>query len=468
MKSPPAFKDHFSGQAPAYERYRPRYPRELFAWLAAEAPARDVAVDIATGNGQAAAGQRPRIRYRQEPAERISLPDASADLIVAAQAAHWFDWGAFVSEACRVLRPGGLLAVWSYGRFVARPDIDRLVDDFSRDVVGPDWPRERRHVEEGYRDLPLPFPECAAPRFEMRAEWDCEAVLGYLGTWSAVQRCRERSGRDPTALLAPPRFVAPRNPGIRRLPYTSRPRRSWRSAMSRCTVLLALVLASMTASAAEVSTAPLASGIDMTAMDRNVRPQDDLFRHVNGTWLANTPFPAEYASAGIGIMLFEKAQEDVHAILLEAAAAGHAATPDMRRLGDMYTSFMDEKRVEERGVAPLAPLFAEIAAIDGPQALARFFGRALGLGIDVPMGSYVFPDARNSTHNVAYLSQTGLGMPNRDYFLRDEDAYVEFRRKYVDYLAKLLTLAGEPNGAERAAKILELETKIATDQWTPV
>jgi len=238
--------------------------------------------------------------------------------------------------------------------------------------------------------------------------------------------------------------------------------------MPRRTVVLALVLASMTASAAEISTAPLASGIDMTAMDRNVRPQDDLFRYVNGTWLANTPFPAEYASAGIGIMLFEKAQDDVHAILLEAAAAGDAATPEMRRLGDMYTSFMDEKRVEERGVAALAPLFAEIDAIDGPQALARFFGRALGLGIDVPIGSYVFPDARNSTHNIAYLSQAGLGMPNRDYFLRDDETHVGFRRKYVDYLAELLTLAGEPNGAERAAKILELETRIATDQWTPV
>jgi putative endopeptidase len=229
---------------------------------------------------------------------------------------------------------------------------------------------------------------------------------------------------------------------------------------------LGLILAG--SALAESAPAPLASGIDPVAMDRAIRPQDDLFRFVNGTWLANTPFPAEYASAGIGIMLFEKAQADVQAILLEAAAAGDKATPEMQRLGAMYASFMDEKTVEARGVEPLQPLFAEIAAIDGPVALARYFGRAQGRGISTPFGVYVYPDARNSTHNVAYVDQDGLGLPNRDYYLKTEDTYVEFRRKYVEYLAKLLTLAGEAGGAARAEKILELETKLATDQWTPV
>jgi len=237
--------------------------------------------------------------------------------------------------------------------------------------------------------------------------------------------------------------------------------------LHQCLPALALAALATAAWADDAAQSPV-SGIDLSAMDRSVRPQDDLFRFVNGTWLANTPFPAEYASAGIGIMLFEKAQEDVHQILLEAAAAGEAATPAERRLGDLYASFMDEARVEALRARPLAPLFAEIAAIDGPAALARFFGRAQGLGISVPMGMYVFPDARNSTHNVAYLSQDGLGMPNRDYYLRTEPEYVELRRKYALYLAKLFTLAGEGDGDARAARILELETKIATDQWTPV
>jgi putative endopeptidase len=208
-----------------------------------------------------------------------------------------------------------------------------------------------------------------------------------------------------------------------------------------------LCLAAAAAAADDAAKAPLTAGIDESAMDRNVRPQDDLFRYVNGTWLASTPFPAEYASAGIGIMLFEKAQADVQTILLEAAAAGEGATPDMQRLGAMYGSFMDEAKVESRGIEPLKPLFAEIAAIDGPVALATWFGRAQGRAITTPLAVYVYPDGRNSTHNVAYVDQDGLGMPNRDYYLKTEAEYVEFRRKYVDYLAKLLTLVGETDGA---------------------
>jgi predicted metalloendopeptidase len=168
------------------------------------------------------------------------------------------------------------------------------------------------------------------------------------------------------------------------------------------TLLLCLNLTG--AALADNAPAPSASGIDPTAMDKAVRPQDDLFRFVNGTWLANTPFPAEYASAGVGIMLFEKAQSDVQAILLE----------DKGKLGAMYASFMDEARVESRGIEPLKPLFAEIEAIDGATALARYFGRAQGRGISTPLGVYVYPDARKSTHNVAYVSQDGLGLPNRD------------------------------------------------------
>jgi SAM-dependent methyltransferase len=230
MTVPSTFKDHFSGQSQAYRDCRPGYPPELFAWLAEIAPGRRLAIDVGTGNGQAAvalagyfervlatepsaeqltqARPQPRVEYRQEPAEAITAETGSADLLVAAQAAHWFDWPRFTAEAARVLRRGGVLAVWCYGNCGVAPEIDRLVRDFSRDVVGPYWPRERRHVEEAYRDLVPPLPALAAPTFEMRARWDARARLGYFGTWSAVSRCRIRSGRDPVALLAGPLAAA--------------------------------------------------------------------------------------------------------------------------------------------------------------------------------------------------------------------------------------------------------------------
>jgi SAM-dependent methyltransferase len=226
MPSVLPFKDHFSGGSDAYEKYRPSQAPGLFAWLAAEAPARRLAIDVATGNGQAAIGlvdhfdaviacdasaaqlasARPhdRIEYRHEPAEALSVAAQSADLLVVAQAAHWLDWPAFCAEARRVLRPGGLFAIWSYGHFTATPRIERLIADFSRDVVGPYWPRERRHVDEGYRELEPPFPAVAAPLFEMQADWDCASAIGYLGTWSAVARYRERCRRDPLELIAAP------------------------------------------------------------------------------------------------------------------------------------------------------------------------------------------------------------------------------------------------------------------------
>ncbi len=225
-----SFKDHFSTQSKAYQRYRPEAPGALFEWLATVAPGRGLALDVGTGNGQAAvalaahfeavvatepsaaqlaeARAHARVTYRSEPAEAMSLASGSADLVVASQAAHWFDWPRFTAEAVRVLRPGGVLAVWCYDDGEVTTAVDRLRADLSRDVVGPYWPRERRHVEEGYRELVLPMPPLATPSFEMYSHWDIASMLGYLDTWSAVRRCRARSGRDPLAIAVEPLMAA--------------------------------------------------------------------------------------------------------------------------------------------------------------------------------------------------------------------------------------------------------------------
>ena len=214
------FSDHFSATAARYASFRPRYPRELFEWLASVVPATRVAWDCGTGSGQAAlaladhfahvvasdpsvtqlahATRHPAVSYAAMSAERSALADGSANLVTVAQALHWFDLPTFYAEVRRVLVAGGVLAVWSYGLFTLHdPMLDDLIRHFHGETVGPYWPPERRLVDEGYRALELPFVPVASPVLAMQAEWTLEHLAGYLSTWSAVQRARTATGVDP-------------------------------------------------------------------------------------------------------------------------------------------------------------------------------------------------------------------------------------------------------------------------------
>lgn len=215
-----SFPDHFSASAAGYAAYRPGYPAALFEWLAGVAPRNGVAWDCGTGSGQAAtalaehvglvvatdpstpqlahAVPHPRVRYAAMSAERSAIVSASVALITVAQALHWFDRRAFFAEALRVLVPRGVIAVWSYGVVGLRDEaLDALVRRFHAETVGPYWPPERRLVDEGYRDLTLPFDPIEAPAFAMEATWTLDQLAGYLSTWSAVQRARTATGDDP-------------------------------------------------------------------------------------------------------------------------------------------------------------------------------------------------------------------------------------------------------------------------------
>lgn len=213
------FKDHFSGHADAYSRARPGYPATLFAWLASQTDGHALAWDCGTGNGQAAGGiadhyarvvgsdasaaqvdqapPHPRITWRVATEGDSGLADRSTDLITVAQALHWFDAAIFFAEARRILAPGGLVAVWSYGLLQIAPAIDTLIKRFYWEEVGPYWPPERRLVETGYRSLPFPFAEITPPAFAMEATLNVAGVLSYIETWSAVQRYRKERGTDP-------------------------------------------------------------------------------------------------------------------------------------------------------------------------------------------------------------------------------------------------------------------------------
>lgn len=220
-----SFSDHFSGVASHYAEFRPRYPDALFDWLAALVPRRDLAWDCATGSGQAAlalatrferviatdasAGQigvaspHPRVEYRVAPAEASGLDPASVDLVTVAQALHWFDRPAFYAEARRVVRPGGVVAAWTYGHpSIDEPRADVVLQRFAFETVGPYWPEERALVDAGYRTIDFPFGEVAPPAFEMETRWTLDALLGYVSTWSAVTRFREARKEDPLPALA--------------------------------------------------------------------------------------------------------------------------------------------------------------------------------------------------------------------------------------------------------------------------
>lgn len=217
------FKDHFSGHAADYTRYRPTYPEALFAHFANLAPRRLQAWDCATGGGQAAvylaehfehvhatdasaqqiaaAHAHPRVFYAVAPAERTALANGSIDFISVAQAAHWFDLPAFYAEVSRVAAPGCILALYCYGLFSATPAIDAVVNRVYHELDAW-WPPERAQIESGYQQMFFPFEELAMPHFDMRIDWHLEHMLGYLSTWSAVQRFKQERGTDPIAPLA--------------------------------------------------------------------------------------------------------------------------------------------------------------------------------------------------------------------------------------------------------------------------
>jgi SAM-dependent methyltransferase len=215
-----AFHDHFSSLAAKYANFRPRYPAELFDFLAQTAPRKELAWDCACGNGQATLDLAARFRnviatdasaeqikvarpaanieYLVAPAEATDLAPASVDLITVAQAMHWFDIDRFYAEVRRVLRPDGLLAVWTYGaNFTDDDAINAVMRKYHYQTIGPYWPPERKFVEDEYASLPFPFQRLQAPKFFIRAEWTLDQLIGYYSTWSGTKNYVHAKGENP-------------------------------------------------------------------------------------------------------------------------------------------------------------------------------------------------------------------------------------------------------------------------------
>jgi putative endopeptidase len=246
--------------------------------------------------------------------------------------------------------------------------------------------------------------------------------------------------------------------------------------MTRFVTLCCLVALAVTgcsrepaSSAGAATTLPTGSGIDLATFDKNVRPQDDLFLHVNGGWLAKTEIPADKSSYGAFEMLADKAQADLRAIVEDAAKmTNKPAGSDAQKIGDFYESFMNEARTDELG---LKPLESELAAIDRLQSktdLARYLARMFKLNLINPVVGFVDGDAQQPDREILYVLQGGLGLPDRDYYLKDETKLKEYREKYISFLGNLLKLGNQQAPDSAAKDIFALETRLARAHWTNV
>jgi predicted metalloendopeptidase len=225
--------------------------------------------------------------------------------------------------------------------------------------------------------------------------------------------------------------------------------------------------------------APLKSGIQIQFADPSVRAQDDFYRHANGKWLDTTEIPADKARYGTGTMVFDSIQEKLHGLVDDAAAGklgGVAA--DTRKIGDFYASFMDEATLETLDAKPLAERFARIDAIKSAQELPALFAEllrdsgavtAFGLAANAPVLVQIHQDNKDATKYAASLLQGGLGLPDRDYYLKDDDAKLKgMRAEYRKHVEKMLGMAGDAKAAQDADAILVLETALAKAQWDKV
>lgn len=231
------FADHFGPRSRHYREARPSYPPALFHFLAIIAPSTRLAWDCATGNGQAAtalaerfgkvlgtdpsdamiAAAVPHVRVRYAVTKYdTGLETGSVGMVTVAQALHWLDLDDFLRETRRVLVTNGLLAAWCYSLPRVTPAVDEVCDYFYRVILGPYWPAERRHVENGYQSIALPIDEYAVPPFEMVEDWTCDEYLSYVRTWSGVAKCVAARGEEPVTTFEAAARSAWATPALRR------------------------------------------------------------------------------------------------------------------------------------------------------------------------------------------------------------------------------------------------------------
>src|SRR5262252_9465490 len=205
-------------------------------------------------------------------------------------------------------------------------------------------------------------------------------------------------------------------------------------------------------------------GVDTAQMDSSVKPGDDFFKYVNGKWLSTFKIPADKASYGVFDALVDKSESDVHALLDELAKTQPAPGSVQKKVVDFYNSWMDQSAIEKRGVEPLK---ADLDAIGKAKTKADIVKLMGNFDYSGPAGLYIFPDPADPTRYTVGVTQSGLGMPNRDYYLNKGEHFDTYRSAYKTYVTKIFELAGDGNPSASADAVIALETKLAIVQWEP-
>ena len=222
---------------------------------------------------------------------------------------------------------------------------------------------------------------------------------------------------------------------------------------------------------AEAKPAPaaieLVSGIDQSGFNESVRPQDDFFDYVNGTWVENTEMPADKARWGTFDALAEQSQKDVRTLVEEVSTAENAeiGTPT-QKIRDFYNSYMDAESATAKGIEAIRADLDAIAAIEDMDGVYSAFSSLGVYGVTGPIGIGIFSDMKDPDVNAIYVVQAGLTLPDRDYYLNDDEQFVTGRQLYLEYVSTIFEQAGYKNGADRAERLMALETRLAEVMWT--
>jgi predicted metalloendopeptidase len=219
---------------------------------------------------------------------------------------------------------------------------------------------------------------------------------------------------------------------------------------------------------ASIAASALKSGIYLTNLDTQIKPQDDFFRYVNGNWLAKTEIPADKSRWGSFDELRDSSSKHVLQIVKDAAAKPADAGSDPQKIGDMFRAFMDTATIEKLGLTPLQADIARIEQLKTTAELATLWGQLQVERYGAPVGVFVGQDQKNSTQYITGINQSGLGLPDRDYYLKSDEKSAKIQKQYQWMIARFWELAGWPDGSAAAEKIFAIETKLANAQWSRV